>query len=252
MILLIIILENAKEKFKKETRHSFEISIPLENYTTGDFRRIPVFSTSSESIISTSRNMSKRMIDIMSDSSFSLCRCFSKEVFGTEEHHELIRNLLVQDIKCNAGIYMDLMQNELKALKQEKALKDTKTSISSCLNLITDGIEMPSLQLQVAANIFQCSIFVINIIEDDQKLFSVWGEFKPNKPNEYAIQNQAKNVCKKRKHYVALYKTFTEAFHRVVPMWEICNCCLPIPDVSKRDLVVSNVSGKMHVYCSYW
>jgi hypothetical protein len=247
---VIIIAEKPhKKKFRKEDRHSSRISIPLEIYTTEEYRKGPVFSYSSENIILACESMKERMIDIISDSSFSLCRCLSKEVFGTETHYELIRNLLVDNIRdAETGIYTDLIESELNALKQKGTSVEAKGGMSSCIDLITDGIEMPGLQLQAAANLFQCSIYVINVADDNEKMLCFWEETKPTKHKGGGIPEYRENRCK-GEYYITLYKTFSGLFYRVAPKWEVCNCsCLTKPAVPGEEMVHSNIPGKTYNY----
>ncbi|XP_061169296.1 uncharacterized protein LOC133178591 isoform X2 [Saccostrea echinata] len=228
-----------------------------------EVRHVPtVFSRYSEIPLITSRyDMQDKEIDFMSDYSYSLCRCVSKEIFGTENEFELIMKEVVNEIHNNPHLYGKFMRWDKDETENEEFLKNftsrkrkkmdffkrqksvEKEQALFYANRIEDGMEMEDLELLAIATCFQVPVFVICVEEDKGIISTSWKEFtqikRKHRPRQ--IRNIARKSCCNidsdgfSKFFIMVYRTFSGQFHRIVSKEEICNCLTEQPKVPEIE-----------------
>lgn len=194
-------------------------------------------------------------MDFMSDYSFSLCRCVSKEIFGTEHQFETVMRKVIEEIVNNYKLYGKFMRWETDDIennaflanftsrKKEKwnILKPNssieKEQSTFFANRIEDGMEIEDLELYALSTCFQVPIFVLCMEENKGKLTTFWKEFTPlerkRKPKNFK-ESSRKPSCLKdsdghSKYFIMVYRTCTGQFHRIVPKRNVCNCLTEVP-----------------------
>ncbi|XP_062574698.1 uncharacterized protein LOC134236538 [Saccostrea cucullata] len=226
-----------------------------------EVRRVPkVFSRYSEIPIIMSRNdMQDKEIDFMSDYSYSLCRCVSKEIFGTENEFQLIMKELVNEICENPHLYGKFMRLDKDETEDNELHKNftsrrrtkwdfvmgqaEKKQAVYYANRIRDGMEMEDLELLAIATRFQVPVFVICVEEEKGQISTSWKEFtqlkRKHRPKH--IREIAREHCcnmgsdGSSNFFVMVYRTFSGQFHRIVSKDMICNCLIDHPNVPKIE-----------------
>ncbi|XP_061169153.1 uncharacterized protein LOC133178473 [Saccostrea echinata] len=235
---------------------------------THEERQYPLFTRFSETRSILDRpDMKDRMIDANDDSFYSLYRCISKEIFGTENHYELIRNEVLLEILNNPAIYAKFLRDERQSKHKEEMdefLDNFRFRKHSFLdkiiprsvlernevlffsNRIEDGLELEDLELFATATCFQCSIYVVSIVKKETEIeeFSGWRKIeklrvktKPLGLENRIFQSQCQNTVE---HYVTLFKTCAGIYQRIAGNKEsiVCNCLQEppvVPSMIKRD-----------------
>ncbi|XP_062604439.1 uncharacterized protein LOC134266226 [Saccostrea cucullata] len=235
---------------------------------THEKRQYPLFTKFSETRSILDRpDMRDRMIEANVDSFYSLYRCFSKEIFGTENHYELIRNEVLYEILSNPSIYANYFRDHRQSLYKEELdefldnirfpkhsfldkLKPRsileKNDVIFFSNRIEDGLELEELELFAIATCFQCSIYVVSISRKDTEKdeFSRWRKIEKLrvKPQPLGFENRIfQSRCQNTmEHYVTLFQTCAGIYHRVVGNNEsiVCNCLQEpptVPSMIRRD-----------------
>ncbi|XP_062569696.1 uncharacterized protein LOC134231753 [Saccostrea cucullata] len=230
---------------------------------TDEIRRVPtVFSRYSDIPLLTSRyDMQDKEIDFMSDYSYSLCRCVSKDIFGTENEFELVMKEIVNEIRKEPHLYGKFMRWDKDETENEEFLKNftsrkrkkldffkRQTTVEKeqalfYANRIEDGMEMEDLELLAIATCFQVPVFVICVEEDKGIISTSWKEFtqlrRKHRPKH--IRNIAREHCCNKdgdgfsKFFIMVYRTFSGHFHRIVKKNKICNCLIDQPTVPEIE-----------------
>ncbi|XP_062569720.1 uncharacterized protein LOC134231770 [Saccostrea cucullata] len=205
--------------------------------------------------------MQDKEIDFMSDYSYSLCRCVSKEIFGTENEFELVMKEMVNEIRKEPHLYGKFMRWDKDETENEEFLKNftsrkrkkldffkRQTTVEKeqalfYANRIEDGMEMEDLELLSIATCFQVPVFVICVEEDKGIISTSWKEFtqlrRKHRPKH--IRNIAREHCCHKdgdgfsNFFIMVYRTFSGHFHRIVPKNEIYNCMIDHPKVPEIE-----------------
>ncbi|XP_062576060.1 uncharacterized protein LOC134237935 [Saccostrea cucullata] len=256
----------------RDQRHTplvtFLTDDPKIDLFTHEKRQYPLFTKFSEirSILDRP-DMKDRMIEDYDDSFYSLYRCFSKEIFGTENHYELIRNEVLYEILSNPSVYAKFFRDHRQSRHQEEmdefldnfrfrkySFLDKfkprsvleKNDVLFFSNRIEDGLELEDLELFAIATCFQCSIYVVSISRNDTEKdeFSGWRKIeklrvkaKPLNLENRIFQSRCQSTVE---HYVTLFQTCAGIYHRIVGNNEsiVCNCLQEppiVPLMIKRD-----------------
>jgi hypothetical protein len=225
-----------------------------------EIKIIPMFS---EMLLITERvGMEDRLLDAMSDYTHSLYRCISKEIFGNEQSYTMILDETLAEIRENPDVYGALLMQErensdsdfLKNFRYRKHqtfdfLKFNTTIAKESANFfahrIEDGLNLGDLEILAIATRFQVPIYVLCAKIEEEKMETEWTLFtqvvRKKQPSDFRTRQRylaGKNAIHKclfdstsgSKYYVALYKTFSGQFYRVVPRNCDCNCQMDPPD----------------------
>ncbi|XP_062574694.1 uncharacterized protein LOC134236532 [Saccostrea cucullata] len=196
---------------------------PQADYFCDEQRRVPLVSfTSEHAIVLSHPEMEDRMIDHISDISFSICKCISKEIFGTEGKFDLILDHLISEIVNNKHLYVRLL---------EEIQQKTTIDIEMVVNLLKDGVEFEKIELSAAANYYQWPIYTVSLEESNGDCAVKWIEYKPN--TEQANED----------YYMTFFKASAGYFNRVTckDANNVCNCRLNKPNETEESQGVNKV-----------
>ncbi|KAK3097096.1 hypothetical protein FSP39_006324 [Pinctada imbricata] len=200
--------------------------------------------------ILTRPDMRQRTIDATMDHSFSLFRCVSKEIFGTEENFDFILKEVCKEIMENVGTYHVLLNPDTMQQQSQFSdfFKSTETiqqsrnreMVKQLVLDIENGIAPGDPQLLALATHFQTTVYVLSVDYDedlDSRPSSVWTEYtqlrNKRKPPGLA-QRRHRSKCPPGKFYIALFRSAAGQYHRIVPDTDVCNCCLIPPTIPDR------------------
>ncbi|XP_062585230.1 uncharacterized protein LOC134246897 [Saccostrea cucullata] len=228
-----------------------------EMFTDDNRQEMKVIPMYSEVLLIMERDdMQDRLLDKMSDYAYSLYRCLSKEIFGNEEQFKMIMMETVKEIKENPDVYGHLLMKEkensdsdffenfkyrahhkLDFFKFHKTL--VKESAYFFADRIEDGMNLGDLELFAVATLFQVPIYVLGAKMNKRKFETEWTIYtqmvRKRQPTDFAARRQylaGENAIHKcvfdassgSNYYVALYRTFSGHYHRIVPKDQVCNC----------------------------
>ena len=176
--------------------------------------------------------MKERFIDSSSDHWYSLYRCLSKEIFGTERHYSMLVEYVVKEVRSNARYYGRV--NDFRGASKIRDLFEFKSTAEKknaefYADRIEDGLNLEDLELLAVSTFFQCPVSVLFVDSDGT---STWREFTPmrpmRKPDDFEKKIH-KSTCEPLKYYLTLVRTSYGQFHRIVPRHVICNCLIDNP-----------------------
>ncbi|XP_062620530.1 uncharacterized protein LOC134282099, partial [Saccostrea cucullata] len=189
----------------------------LASYFCDEHRRVPLISfTSEHALVLSHPEMKDRMIDHLSDISFSICRCISQEIFGTEEKFDLILQNLVLEIEKNKHLYVPSL---------EKMQQKTTIDIEMLVNLLKDGVEFDNIELSAAANYFQWPIYIVSLEESNGDCAVKWETY-------ISKTKQGSILSEEEEYYMIFFKAAAGYYNRVTckDAKNVCNCSLNKPN----------------------
>ncbi|KAK3094674.1 hypothetical protein FSP39_004800 [Pinctada imbricata] len=221
----------------KEERHlpmvTFVPSDPCEDDFEDEKRRLPIYSPLSEiRHIGGRFDMKERCIDASSDYTYSLYRCISKEIFGTEKHFYSLVEYVVTEVRSNPEHYGKLYQKEGRSKLKDVFKFDStieKENADYYADRIEDGLNLEDLELFAVATFLQTPIFVL-IIDDNGT--SRWIEYTQTRRIRRPVhleQRKFQSKCQRKLYFVTMFRTSFGQYHRIVPMNANCNCLLEKP-----------------------
>lgn len=219
---------------------------PLTGYLTVDPDRIkfevelrdfPVCSAFSPLRIALQRDdMRQRTFDSVETTQYSLFRCLSKEIFGTENTFDILIEELCNELLNNFEIYIPFLGKNINKAYQVH-LGDDNVDYEDLAKFVKERIEedLPcdELLLWLACTFFRTTIYVLRVRDTKTSTESFWTEYiKVRSRNSDQTKMPYFKKCRKTNTYViTLLETESNHYYRIVPKQSSCNCVLEIPAV---------------------
>ncbi|XP_061176150.1 uncharacterized protein LOC133185108 [Saccostrea echinata] len=210
-----------------------------------EIRDFPVCTPYSSLRIVMQRNdMKGRTIDSIQFFEHSLLRCLSKEIFGTEQHADLLLKELCEELLQNINPYLQVLGEniihsyEVTFGNLPQGKKDSQKLAKFVIGRMEYDLPCDDLLLWLACTFFQTDIYVLRVKDTKTSTESSWTEYSKLRTRR---RNPEKTKCFTRKcpqnktPYISLLQTGSKQFHRIVPKMACCNCVLDIPDVSTTE-----------------
>ncbi|KAK3095854.1 hypothetical protein FSP39_020034 [Pinctada imbricata] len=228
----------------KHERHLPMVTVvpsdPCEDKFEDEKRRLPIYSPLSEiRHISGRFDLMDRCIDASSDYTYSLYRCLSKEIFGTEKHFYSLVEYVVTEVRSNPEHYGRMFQKEGRSKIKDFFKFDStieKENADYYAERIEDGLNLEDLDLLAVSTFLQTPVFVL-IIDDEGA--SRWTEYIPTRRIRRPVdleQRKFQSKCHPNSYFVTLFRTSFGQYHRIVPMNADCNCLLEKPTELKVQI----------------
>ena len=193
-------------------------------------------------------DMSRRTLDSTMDHSFSLYRCVSKEIFGTESHFDFILKEVCNEITQNPTVYEAFTNQDslprkfqfLNLFRFTSTIEQNRNEelIQNLVLDIEDDLASPpfrDVQLLALATHFQTTIFVLSVEEDGSSIWKDYSQLRTKQKPQDLASRRHQSLCPPHRYHVTLYTSSAGHFHRIVPDTDVCCCCLAPPDVPDRQ-----------------
>ncbi|XP_061176771.1 uncharacterized protein LOC133185509 [Saccostrea echinata] len=218
---------------------------PDEEMFMTEIRDFPVCTPYSSLRIAMQRNdMEGRTFDSIQFFQHSLLRCLSKEIFGTEQHVDLLLKELCEELLPNILFYEPVIGDETKHAfeatfgKLPQGVKDHEKLAKFVIGRIEDDLPTDELLLWLACTFFQTDIYVLRVKDTKTSTESSWTEFsklRTRKRNPKKTTRFTSRCPRNKTPYISLIQTESKQFHRIVPKMACCNCVVDIPDKSSNE-----------------
>ena len=218
-------------------RHFPLVTFLRKDPTAADFepevRELQIFSPFSDMRKAQERSdLKHRFIDPSTDNSYSLYRCLSKEIFGTERHFDTLVEAVAEEVRSNPSHY-----GKINEFRPADAFKDLFTFQSTIekenaeffAERIEDGLNLNDLELLAVSTYFQTPIFVLTTGSNGSfKWKEVTTTRRIKKPKN--LKNRKyQSRCEPMTYFVTLFRTSWGQYHRIIPRHDFCNCVLQTP-----------------------
>lgn len=238
------------ECVQPKERHHPLLSVFTEKFDKNkfeiEFRDFPVSSSFSAILIAKGRtDMRDRTIDCVDGvtSRHSLLRCLSKEIFGTENHYDILISEFSNELLQNITQYRPFIGEDImKAFKESVGdFTENEDSYEQLAKFIGERIEddLPcnDLLLWLACTFFQTPIYVLRVHDTNNSTESNWTEYTQlrRKKGEIKKHSLDRKCLKNSKYYICLLKTAEKLYHRIVSKRKVCNCFSRAPKVPDRQ-----------------
>ncbi|XP_062596128.1 uncharacterized protein LOC134257543 [Saccostrea cucullata] len=233
----------------RERHHSllpFLSEEPEEEMFMTEIRDFPICKAYSSMHIAMQRSdMKGRTFDSIQIFQHSLLRCLSKEIFGTEQHVDLLLKELCEELLQNITNYLPIIGEEIfnsyKATfgKLPEGKNDYEQLTKFVIGRIEDDLPTDDVLIWLACTFFQTNIYVLQVKDTKTSTESFWKEYSMLRTREKNPQRNAlvRRKCPKNKNfYISLLQTGRKQFYRIVPKTACCNCGLDIPDTLMSEV----------------
>ncbi|XP_062619670.1 uncharacterized protein LOC134281204 [Saccostrea cucullata] len=214
---------------------------PEEEMFMTEIRDFPICTPYSSMCIAMQRSdMKGRTFDSIQISHHSLLRCLSKEIFGTEQHVDLLLKELCGELLQNITTYLPVIGgNIIRSYvatfgKLPEGKKDDGQLTKFVIGRIEDDLPTDDVLIWLACTFFQTNIYVLQVKDTKTSTESFWKEYSKLRTREKNPHRNARvrRTCPKNKQlYITLLQTGRKQFHRIVPKMACCNCVVDIPDI---------------------